>query len=253
MKKTQGLSAPPMLAQVDPLTKFIAVLCITILVLWVQTAWVQAVIFGAVAVIGVIGANRSFAFLLYKMRFMLWVGIPFFLLQLLWIPGETVIGTLGPLTLTVETLDFAAAVTIRLWTLMLSSLIYMITTEPSDVVLVLAQKLRVPYRYAFAVSIALRFLPMLSEEAALIRTAQQIRGMRRPKGLTQRVGAWQRFAAAVFLNCIRRVQMTANSMDAKGFGAFSERTYMRHIAISRLSVVCAMLCLIGTVVILWML
>jgi energy-coupling factor transport system permease protein len=166
------------------------------------------------------------------LRLPLWFGLPYFGLQLLFVPGTTPLLKFGSFFLTAEALDYSAAVSLRLLTLVLASLIFIVTTDPRDVVLALAQKLRVPYRFAFAVSVALRFLPILEGEAEILRAAQKLRGQGKPEGVRNRFEWYRRFAYSVFVITVQRVQTIAEAMENKAFGKHRERTYRRLLAIS---------------------
>lgn len=233
--------------RLDPLTKFFWLICVSVLVLSFESAWIQMVLLGAVVVTGMLLADVPMRLLWRGMKIPLLFGIPYFILQLLFLPGETPLVQIGTYTLTLEALDFAAAVTIRFMTLVLASMLYIVSTDPRDVVLALAQKLRVPYRFAFAISIALRFLPILGAEAEVIRSAQWLRGYNQAKGMRNRL-LWQRqYVVAIFVQAARRVQQTAHAMEAKGFGAFPDRTYIRSIQIGKSGIMFAALSGILTV------
>lgn len=227
--------------RLDPLTKFFWLICVSVLVLLIERAWVQALLLGAVALTGLLLAGVSLRMLWRGIKIPLLFGIPYFILQLLFLPGETPLVQIGSYTLTSEAFDFATAVTIRFITLVMSSLLYIVSTDPRDVVLALAQKLRVPYRFAFAISIALRFLPILNAEAEVIRSAHWLRGYSHAKGLRNRLLWRKQFIIAIFVQAARRVQQTANAMEARGFGAFPDRTYIRCIQIGRSGILFAMI------------
>lgn len=235
----------------DPLSKLIGVICVTIIALSYQTALVQGVMLGIVILCGVLYGKRTVRILGRVTRYLLLFGIPFFFVQLVWVPGDTTVFQFGPFDVTLEALDYAAAITCRLFTLFLTSVIYLATTDPRDVVLMLTQQLRVPYRFAYAVSLSIRFLPILTEEAEIIRSTHQIRGTRPPKGLGERVQAWKKFSIAIFVNSVRRMQMIASSMDAKGFGAYSSRTYVRKLRTTWLSIVLVVAWIESTIVVLY--
>ncbi|CAH0118891.1 MULTISPECIES: energy-coupling factor transporter transmembrane protein EcfT [unclassified Paenibacillus] len=236
--------------RLDPLTKIIWVLCVSVLTLRYTTALPQAILLAAVLLAAIALAGLRVRVLMRSIRVVLWLSIPYFVLQLLWIPGSTALLRLGPLEITAEALDYSLGITLRLLILFASSLIYIATTDPQDVVLMLAQKLKLPYRFAFGISIALRFVPFLEEEAATIRAAQAIRGLRPAAGWRERWQRWKIFVAAVFTNAVRRIQTTANAMDMKGFGAHESRTYMRSIAVRRSSVLFAAATIAATIAIL---
>jgi len=217
--------------RLDPLTKFVWLLCVSIVAIGFDKAAIHIALLALIVLIGTTLAHLKLRKQFRAMRLPIAFGIPYFVLQLFLLPGTTPLVKTGSLVLTVEALDVAAAVSLRLLTLVLASLLFIATTDPRDVVLAVAQKLRVPYRFAFAVSIALRFLPLLEAEAALIRSASRLRGLEPPKGVRPRIRAALRFAAAVFVSAISRVQSIAAAMDAKAFGASNSRTYLRTVSI----------------------
>lgn len=243
----QGVS---LFHQIDPLSKFIWLVCISVLSLSHENALGQLILFLTTLIIGIFGAKMSLRTLWRGMRIPFWFGLPYLGLQLIFVPGETELYQLGGFVLTEEALNFAVAISLRLWILVLASLIFIATTDPRDVVLTLAQKLWVPYRFAYAISIALRFIPTLEAEASVIRAAQRIRGQGDPKGLKNKL-AWQkRFLMSVFVSAVRRVEKTAINMELRGFDLYPSRTYRRiltlpkkGIALSTLSLICVIIIL----------
>ena len=130
-------------------------------------------------------------------------------------PREHRMAAVGPITVTVEALNAAGAMSLRMFTLFLTSMAYILTTDPRELVAELTRRLRIPYRFAFGVSAALTFIPLLEEEGTHILAAQQVRGHRPPKGLGSRIGYGLKFVSAVLLNALRRVQQTAGAMESK--------------------------------------
>ncbi|WP_025027215.1 energy-coupling factor transporter transmembrane component T family protein [Caldalkalibacillus mannanilyticus] len=218
--------------RLDPLSKFIWLLCVSILSLWYESALIQSILFLCIVGAGIGLANMNLRSIWKGLRIPFWFGLPYFVLQLIFLPGETVLWTIGAWFLTAEALDFALAITCRLLILFLASLLYIKTTDPQDVVLVLAQKLHIPYRFAFAISLALRFLPLLESEAEQIRNAQRRRGLGQSQGIKAKLAWAKRFIFSVFVSAVRRAETTAIMMEGKGFGLHPERTYRRWITIS---------------------
>lgn len=238
--------------RIDPLSKFVWLVCVSILALVFDTGPSQLSLLLVIVVIGRALAGLTLQSMWRGMRIPFWFGVPYFFLQLLFLPGETVIVKLGSFMLTTEALNYSAAITLRFVTLVLASLLYITSTDPRHVVLALAQKLKVPYRFAFAISIALRFLPMLESEAALIRSAQRMRGMGKPVGLRDRMYWWKRFVVSVFIHAVRRVGQTADAMDSKGFGTYRERSYIHTLHISTMAIIFTLLSVVVTIgVIVW--
>lgn len=208
--------------RMDPLSKFIWVLCMSVIAVAHEWVWGQLFLFLTIITVGYGLAQLSMNELWRGLRFPLMFGLPYFLLQLIFLPGDTLLLTIGPLEITKEALTFAAAVSIRLFTLVALSLVFVITTDPRDVVLTLAQKCKVPYRIAFGVAIALRFLPLLEEEAKILRDAMKRRG----------AIVRSRFIFMIFGSAVQRVHHIALGMEMKGFGAYRDRTYVKTIHIS---------------------
>jgi energy-coupling factor transport system permease protein len=217
--------------RVDPISKFIWLTCISILTIYYEEAIIQMTLFIAILLIAIVMVNMPLTLLWKGLRIPFWFGFPYFVLQLIFVPGQTELIQLGGFIVTSEAFDFAIAITLRLLTLILASLLFIYSTDPRDLVLALAQKVKIPYRFAYGISIALRFLPILEAEAAIIRDAQRIRGIGAPKSLTDKLTWWKRFSLAVFISAVRRVEKTAIVMEVKGFGAHSDRTYRRTLLI----------------------
>lgn len=213
--------------KLNPLPKFIWLISISILSIRYEQAGIQALLFIAVMLFGLLACKLSLAAIWRRVRIPLWLSTTYFLLQLLFVPGETKLFAAGWFVITAEALDFAAAITLRLLTLLLATLWFITTTDPRDVVLALVQQLRVPYRYAYGLAVALRFLPILHEEADTTKAAHLRRG--RPHGFKNRLAWWRRFVFSVFVSAIRRVQQMAEAMEVRGFGRHHTRTYFRQL------------------------
>lgn len=235
----------------DPLSKLLWLLSVSAIAVAYEEALIQALLLLVLVLIGRYGAGVPYPSLWKGLRLPFWLGVPFFVLQLLFVPGSTRILSLGSLHITTEALDFAAAITCRLLTLVLTSLLYTATTDPHDLVMALTLKLRVPYRFAYAVLIALRFLPVLEAEAALIQAAQKRRGTLAESGWKQKLKRKRQFALQVFISSIRKVEHTALVMEAKGFGASRHRTYRRKLVFRPEGILLAAVSMLLTGIILW--
>ena len=211
----------------DPLSKLAVLMCLAVTaMLWDGTA-MQGLLLVLCIIAARWGGGMSWNRMFRGIKLIAAVAVPYFILTALTVPGHTAWLQWGPLRLTGEAADQAGEMSIRMITLFLSSLAYIATTDPQELVAELVRKLRVPYRFAFGISAALTFLPLLEEEGRGIRAAQQVRGHRPPKGINGRLSWWGKFIAAVLLNSLRRVQQTAGAMESKGFGAYPGRTFRK--------------------------
>ncbi|MDQ0199720.1 energy-coupling factor transporter transmembrane component T family protein [Neobacillus ginsengisoli] len=218
---------------VDPITKIVWMICISILVFIYETAIPQLVLFVITLATAFILARLSPKFVLRGIWIMLLFSIGFFILQVLFVPGRTQLFSLGPLRIYMESVDFATAITFRILTIFTTSLVFVATSDPRDIVISLTKQLKIPYRYAYSIFVALRFVPTLESEARVIEAAQTIRGVGKQKGLKNKVENIKRFSLPLLMGALRRVRITANTMEAKGYGAYSDRTYIRSIKISK--------------------
>lgn len=148
-------------------------------------------------------------------------------------PREHLIVALGPLAIWREGLYIGSSIGLRILCVASYSILYMWTTDPSQLVASLMQQARMPYRLAYAVLAAYRFLPILQRELGHIQAAQQVRSAH----LRQR-GSWlgrvTRYGIPLLVSGIRQAERLAIAMDARGFGATPLRThYVRtHMSVS---------------------
>ncbi|MCL2126281.1 MAG: energy-coupling factor transporter transmembrane protein EcfT [Oscillospiraceae bacterium] len=122
----------------------------------------------------------------------------------------------------------AAAISLRLLVILLAALI-VTTGEARDYLLSLTT-MKVPYEVAFMVLTALRFLPMMREEAQDVLCAAQLRGLQIKKaGLKRQVGAYSKIIIPIVAGAVRRAEDFSIAMEARGFRAHPQRTTMRKL------------------------
>ena len=122
----------------------------------------------------------------------------------------------------------AVTVSARLLIVILSSLI-IATGETRDYLLSFSS-LGIPYEISFMVLAAMRFLPLLREEAKDVFNAAQMRGMRIKKaGLKRQIRAYVSIIIPVVAGAISRSEQLSIAMEARGFRSMPKRTSMRHL------------------------
>lgn len=152
---------------------------------------------------------------------------------LLWRSDPHVLFAVGPYRLTGAGLRVGLLITFRITLIAYASLIFVWTTDPRAIIMALIY-MRIPYRIAYSVFVALRFVPLLENEASVIREAQLVRGVEQVAG---RVEALKRYALPLLLAGIRKSENTAVAMDSRAFGAFEQRTYLHRFEWSRSGVI----------------
>ncbi|MHA1713503.1 MAG: energy-coupling factor transporter transmembrane component T family protein [Candidatus Ranarchaeia archaeon] len=124
-----------------------------------------------------------------------------------------------------NSLNFALAMAFRL--LVLSSIfsIFFLTVHPDDLAQSLIQ-LRLPFEFAFAMSMATRFVPTLAIEAETIMDAQKSRGLELDKGgFLQKIRNFTPILIPLIVSSIRRALTVAESIESRAFGSTAQRTF----------------------------
>ena len=158
-----------------------------------------------------------------------------FVLNLFFLQGETVLLDLGFAQIKKEALILAVHYSLRLVLLVLFSSILTLTTPPitlTDGLERLLSPLRVvrfpAHEMAMMMSIALRFIPTLMEEADKIMKAQTARGADFESGnLINRAKAMVPLLVPLFVSAFRRAGDLAMAMEARCYHGGEGRTRLR--------------------------
>jgi energy-coupling factor transport system permease protein len=146
-------------------------------------------------------------------------------------PGPPVY-QLGPAGISEAGLRNGAGFFFRLSVVVLASFMLIWTTDIRDLMVGLV-RLGLPYRFAFAIFMALRFLPMVQQEVDAVRAAHAIRGRASRSRLRHRFRLWQRYLFTVIINGLRKAENTAIAIESRGFGAYPDRSYVKDFRWSR--------------------
>jgi len=121
-------------------------------------------------------------------------------------------------------LEYSLAMTLRFLVLVESFSMFFLTTSPDHLGLALEQS-RVPYEFCFAFTTAVRFVPVLAEEAQTIMDAQKARGLELERGgFMKRVRNYIPILIPLIVNAIRRSLELAEAMESRAWGASEKRT-----------------------------
>jgi energy-coupling factor transport system permease protein len=125
---------------------------------------------------------------------------------------------------TAKNLENAAAMTLRFIVLVESFSVFFLTTSPDHLGLALEQT-RVPYELVFAFTTAVRFVPVLAEEAQTIMDAQKARGLELERGnFLKRIRNYIPILIPLIVSAIRRSLELAEAMESRAWGASKKRT-----------------------------
>ena len=129
--------------------------------------------------------------------------------------------------------EYASAMTLRFVVLVESFSVFFLTTSPDHLGLALEQS-RVPYEFCFAFTTAVRFVPVLAEEAQTIMDAQKARGLELEKGnFLKRIRNYIPILIPLIISAIRRSLELAEAMESRAWGAIKKRTNLYVLKIRR--------------------
>lgn len=159
-------------------------------------------------------------------RSLAWVLAITFLYQFLW-AGPRFLGGFG------AGAEMGAIMALRLVGMVLAVTLLLFTTEPLRLadgigrIFGFLERFGIPVRdLTLVLTLALRFLPTVLEEAERIVTAQRARGARFEGGVLSRARALLPLAVPLLAGCLRRADTLALAMTARGFRPGAVRTQM---------------------------
>ena len=131
-----------------------------------------------------------------------------------------------------EMVEFALTLTVRFIVLITSFSIFFLTTSPDKLSLAL-DKARIPYEFNFAFITAIRFVPVIADEAQSIMDAQRSRGLELDEGgFLSRIRKYIPILLPLIINSIRRSLELAEAMESRAFGASRRRTNLYELRMS---------------------
>ncbi|SDF89022.1 energy-coupling factor transport system permease protein [Fontibacillus panacisegetis] len=164
--------------------------------------------------------------------------------------GSTLTGSNTPLipigydTINTETLFYILTLSLKYLTLLPITLLFIFTTHPSRFAASL-NKLGAPYKLAYSVSIAFRYIPDLTQEFKNILNAMQMRGLgisRSDGSLLRRMRNLSLVVVPLLQSSLQHIESVSDAMDLRGFGARPKRTWYMGTPMSRSDKTAALLC-----------
>ncbi|MBD3228101.1 MAG: hypothetical protein GF329_07915 [Candidatus Lokiarchaeota archaeon] len=128
--------------------------------------------------------------------------------------------------------SLAVSMVLRVFSLITSFSLFFITTHPDDFSQALIQ-MKVPFSFAFALSLSVRFIPTLGMETKTVMDAQMSRGLELQKGnIIKRIRNFIPIIVPMIVLSIRRALLIAESLESRGFGVMKKRTYLYKLKMS---------------------
>jgi len=231
--------------RLDPRTKIVLV-AVFIVVLFVGNTWTAHAIMAAMAALSIALAGIRPGLLLRGLRPILLIIVLTFVFHVFMTPGETLF-RLGPLTGSREGAVQGAFMVSRLVLLIFTTSLLTLTTSPIDLTDGLEHLMRplrrvgVPaHELAMMMTIALRFIPTLLEEAEKIMKAQMARGADFESGnILHRAKSLIPLLVPLFVGAFRRADDLALAMEARCYRGGEGRTRMKQLRLGRLDLAAA--------------
>lgn len=152
----------------------------------------------------------------------------------------------GNYALTQETLFYLVTVTLKYFSMFPVALAFVFTTHPTEFAASL-NRIGVPYKIAYAVSLTLRYLPEVKKDFINIMHAQQARGLDISKTapLFSRMKNVANILGPLIFSSLERADEISNAMTLRGFGRHKRRNWYSQKPLSRAD----RYCLTGIIVI----
>lgn len=219
--------------KLDPRTKILLMVLYIAVVFFVQNLWMFLLPFLFV-IFTVLVSGVPFSYVLRSLKPMRFLLIFMFVINLLLTPGENIIFEYYFISITQESLRQAVFITLRLVLLVGGTCMMTFTTSPISLTDGLERlfrpftKIGFPaHELAMMMTIALRFIPTLMEEADKIQKAQMARGADFESGnIINRAKSMIPVLVPLFVSAFRRADELAMAMESRCYHGGEGRTRM---------------------------
>jgi energy-coupling factor transport system permease protein len=247
--------------KLNPLSKLFFLLLLTTAILLITSILFMAVIFVYVLIIALF-SGLSFKLLFRKLKYMVMILIVSVILNIFFnaIPSEQEVILfylfgLNFLPIRKLAVYYALKAFFIVLVLYTSTITYTYTTDMRDFVYAL-MRLKIPYRYCYALMVGIRYIPLIEQEAKTISLAQRARGFGYEKVNTIRKAynlIFERLIATL-ISILRKGHVTAISMENRCFGIYKDRTNLIKIKFKPIDIIFIMIsCFLFTGFILYIL
>ena len=220
--------------RLDPRAKLIGAFYF-ILVIFLANNWQTYLIMTLFTFLCVILSDIKLSVFLNGVKPLIWLIMFTVLLQILFTRGGETYLELGPISITSFGVINGAFIFMRFVLIIFISTLLTLTTMPlslTDAIEKLLgplKRFKVPvHEIALMLSIALRFVPTLMDEASKIMNAQRARGVEFGEGnIVKQMKAVTPILVPLFVSSFNRADELANAMEARGYQGGEGRTKYR--------------------------
>ena len=236
----QFIPGHSVLHRLDPRTKIIWTIFLMVAIFIIES-WQEYVMMGAFVILLMVVSEVPLKQSIKGLKPLIFILVLTALLNIFFI-GGTSLFEIGPVKVTYEGITSAVKLFFRLVMLVVTASLMTLTTTPMaltegiEKLLKPLEKVHVPaHEIAMMMSIALRFIPTLLEEAERIMKAQSSRGADFDKGgIFSRVKGFIPILVPLFVSAFKRADELAEAMESRCYRGGKGRTRLRTIHFSAL-------------------
>lgn len=227
--------------RLDPRTKLLIALIFIVLTFLANNGVGYALLVAFLFLV-VFLSKINLGFFLNGMKTMVFIIFLTVVFQIFFTHGGPVYFQWGPLSITQLGLINGLFIFIRLTLIITMSTLLTLTTAPLELTDGLEQLMRPLARFGFPthevalmLSIALRYVPTLMDEAQKIMNAQRARGVEFNQGsFMERLKSIVPILVPLFVSAFNRAEEMANAMEARGYQGGEGRSKYRQLSFSKL-------------------
>lgn len=132
----------------------------------------------------------------------------------------------GAYDVTLEELFYLFNIAVKYCSTFPLAILFLLTTHPSQFASSLNQ-LGLPYRFSYAVSLTLRYIPDLQEDFFTIRYSQEARGLElsQKAPLMARIKGNVQIITPLIFSSLERIEVISTAMELRRFGRYKRRTW----------------------------
>ncbi len=156
-------------------------------------------------------------------------------------------------TVTRETLFYLLVIATKHFSIFPMALLFVFTTHPTEFASSL-NRIGVPYKVAYSVSLTLRYLPEITKDFVNIMQSQQARGVEISKkvSLRRRIANVTRILIPLLLSSLEKAEIISNAMTLRGFGKGNRRSWYNARPLRATDAAVFAVMLVFLVFVLWM-
>lgn len=207
----------------DPRIMLLISACFSTMGVLIGTVWLLAIVFGC-AVLYSLALGAELFMIVKKLKRLLSVIFVIALLESVFNGSGDSIIKIGEMdVLTTGGLLKGTNTLLRMGTVIVSASIFTLTTSRRMIQGLI--QLKIPYEFAFMTFIALRFLPVFTEEFTDTITAIQLRGINLKKiPLKQKLKIYIYILTPVVYGAVDKAQKLSYAMELRAFRLYNKRT-----------------------------